>query len=315
MTETMKKWMSLLLCLLMVLGLGTAALAAEENPVGVVTGNLYGNDALGICVELPDNWRFLSDADLAAHMGYDSQYASREGLAALLEKESAVCGMFAVATNDPTWTANLMIQDLGIYRYLDEKTYLSYAKGDLAGALEPQGYTDVQVTETTFQMAGQEHAGAVLTAKLGTLEMYMIVVLAKGDRYIGSLTVASFSKEKTEEVLSYVKPLSEAGAPRVTTQGQANSGAGAADPQAAADAANEAQYNQAKEAMNEKYFYTAYKLFSELGGYKDAAEQAKFCQRPMPKTKQRYRNPSFKQEAIRLNQLPGLQGQRVRPHL
>ena len=74
--ETMKKWMSFLLAMLMLLGLGSAAVAAEKNPVGVIAGNTYYNEALGIYMTLPDNWRFLSDADLASQMGYDSKYAS-----------------------------------------------------------------------------------------------------------------------------------------------------------------------------------------------------------------------------------------------
>ena len=50
--ETMKKWLSFLLAMLMLLGLGSVAMAAEENAVGVIAGNTYYNEALGVCMTL-----------------------------------------------------------------------------------------------------------------------------------------------------------------------------------------------------------------------------------------------------------------------
>lgn len=287
--ETMKKWMSFLLAMLMLLGLGSAAVAAEENPVGVIAGNTYYNEALGIYMTLPDNWRFLSDADLASQMGYDSKYASREGLATLLSQNSAACGMYAVAS-DTASNANLMVQDLGIYRSLDEATYLDLAKDSLTGALESVGYTDIQLTPSSFQLAGKEHVGAVLTGKLGFMEMHMIVVLIKGDRYMGSLTAASTTREKAEAVLAYFQPLSaDTKVPEASSQ--ASSGAGDA----------KAQYAQAKEAFEKKMYYTAYKMFTALGKYEDAASLASKCKRPTPETGELSRNSDYKRKTVRLN--------------
>lgn len=287
--ETMKKWMSFLLAMLMLLGLGSAAVAAEENPVGVIAGNTYYNEALGIYMTLPDNWRFLSDVDLASQMGYDSKYASREGLATLLSQNSAACGMYAVAS-DTASNANLMVQDLGIYRSLDEATYLDLAKDSLTGALESVGYTDIQLTPSSFQLAGKEHVGAVLTGKLGFMEMHMIVVLIKGDRYMGSLTAASTTREKAEAVLAYFQPLSaDTKVPEASSQ--ASSGAGDA----------KAQYAQAKEAFEKKMYYTAYKMFTALGKYEDAASLASKCKRPTPETGELSRNSDYKRKTVRLN--------------
>ncbi len=285
--ETMKKWLSFLLAMLMLLGLGSVAMAAEENAVGVIAGNTYYNEALGVCMTLPDNWRFLSDADLASQMGYDSKYASREGLATLLSQNSAACGMYAVASDTAT-NANLMIQDLGIYRSLDEATYMDLAKDSLTGALESVGYTDIQLTKSSFQLAGKEHVGAVLTGKLGFMEMHMIVVLIKGDRYMGSLTAASTTREKAEAVLAYFQPLA-AGAN--IPAGQTSSGSNDA----------EAQYTAAKAAYENKLYYTAYKTFSALGNYKDAASQASKCKRSMPETGEMSRNSEYRRKTVRLN--------------
>ena len=291
----MKKWMSFLLAMLMLLGLGSVAVAAEENPVGVVADNTYYNEALGICMTLPDNWRFLSDADLAKQMGYDSKYASREGLATLLSQNSAVCGMYAVSS-DTTSNANLMVQDLGIYRSLDEATFLDLAKDGLTGALSSVGYTDIQMTQSSFQLAGKQHVGAVLTGKLGYIQMHMIVVLVKGDRYMGSLTVASTTKEKAESFLTYCQPLTaDTKVPEASGQ---TAGVGDA----------KAQYTKAKEAFENKLYYTAYKLFTALGNYEDAANLAAQCQRPTPETGEMSRNRDYRRQTVKIiinNELKG----------
>ncbi len=57
----MKKQISLLLCLLLMLGFGSVAVAKESDPTGVVEGATYTNAFFGIQIELPDSWRFLSD--------------------------------------------------------------------------------------------------------------------------------------------------------------------------------------------------------------------------------------------------------------
>lgn len=209
----MKKVLSLLLVLLLTLNMGAAAAAEEEkkDPIGTVENGVYTNEAFGFRMALPANWRFLSDAELAQQMGYPAEYASREGLASVMEQASGVCAMFASATDDTAWNANLMVQDLGAYSYLDEQTYLNYSKGELAGALQPQGFTNIQVTESSLRLADKEHAAAVLTADLGDFHMYMIVMIIKAQAgYMGTLTVAAGSQGKAEAVLGYFEPLDSA---------------------------------------------------------------------------------------------------------
>lgn len=308
-----KRWMSLLLALLMVLGIGATAMAAEENPVGVVSGNAYYNESLGIYMMLPGNWRFLSDAELAERMNYDAQFASREGLTTLLEQNSSVCAMYATSSDDVSWNANLMVQDLGVYRFLDERSYFDLAKDGLTGLLEPQGFTNIQLTQTTFHLAGQEHVGAVMTGNMGLIQMYMIIVLVKGDRYMGSLTVASLTKEKTEEVLNFFVPLTDATkkafADTSTTSSSSATSSSTASSQTSSGANDaQAQYAKAKAAFENKQYYTAYKLFTALGKYEDAASLASKCKRPTPDSGELSRNSDYKRKTCRLNVKNALKG-------
>lgn len=326
----MKKWISLLLALVMLMGIATTAMAAEtDDAVGTISGNVYNNSALGISMTLPANWRFLSDAELASQMGYASQYGSRQGLATLLSQTASACGMYATATDDAVWTAHLVVQDLGIYKSLDEQTLFDLTKEGISESLKGQGYTNIQLDKTTFQLAGKDHVGGVLTADLGFIQTHMIVVLVKGDRFMGSLTVASLTEDKAREVLGY---FSAATKTNKTTQTNTvhdqisaaiakedwetalkllDSDGGKTYPDYAnvrQNCFNQANYSKAKQAMENKYYYTAYTLFSQMGKYKDAASLAAKCKRPTPETGEMSRNSEYRRKTVKFlvkNELRG----------
>ena len=203
--------MGLLLAMLLVLGTISPVLAEDaSSPVGTVEENVYTNEVLGIRAVFPDDWRILSDQELASTMGYEEQYASREGLNRLLETESVVCGLYAAAKEGIRSNANLMIADLSDYAFLTEDAYISMIKDSLPNMLTSQGYTDVEATLQTFPLAGKEHAGAVLTGTVAGMRVHMAVILIKADRFIGSLSIATPSEEETNRIISVFEPLSSA---------------------------------------------------------------------------------------------------------
>ena len=106
----MKKWMSLLLALLLVLGMSSMAAAGTVNPLGEVANGEYVNDFFGLRVKLPDNWNFFSDEEVAKLMGYDARYADRDARASLLDSRPAVCGM--LASDGGNSKAVFMVEDL-----------------------------------------------------------------------------------------------------------------------------------------------------------------------------------------------------------
>lgn len=71
---------------------------------------------------------------------------------------------------------------------------------------------------------------------------------------------------------------------------------------------NHVNYAKAKLAMEDKLYYTAFKLLSEIGDYEDAASLATKCQQPTPGTGELYRNPEYSRQTCRQrfgNRLPG----------
>ena len=71
---------------------------------------------------------------------------------------------------------------------------------------------------------------------------------------------------------------------------------------------NHVNYAKAKKAMEDKYYYTAYTLFSQMGNYQDAASLASKCKRPTPDTGEMSRNSDYKRKTVKFylkNELKG----------
>lgn len=60
-------------------------------------------------------------------------------------------------------------------------------------------------------------------------------------------------------------------------------------------------YAAAKAAYSKEQYYTAYKYFTALGNWKDAASYAAKCPRSMPDTGEMYRNPRYNRKTVRIN--------------
>ncbi len=138
-------------------------------------------------------------------MGYDSAYASREGLFALLDEQGSACCMYAGSYVDLAASMNFMVEDLGDYQALSVETYRMLSRGNLAQALESQGFANVTVVERTFSVSGQELIGFAITGSIGDFTLYMVDVLMKVDQYMGVLTLASSSEESTNEAVGFLK--------------------------------------------------------------------------------------------------------------
>ena len=54
-----------------------------------------------------------------------------------------------------------------------------------------------------------------------------------------------------------------------------------------------ANYDKAKQFMEEKHYYKAYKLFTEMGDFLDAENLASLCKRPFPSTGEMFRNANY----------------------
>ena len=75
-----------------------------------------------------------------------------------------------------------------------------------------------------------------------------------------------------------------------------------------AECKNGIKYNEAVAALDEELNYTAYKLFHELGSYRDAASRAEACALPKPSTGEIYRNSAYGSSGCALKINPNTSG-------
>lgn len=198
----MKKWMSLLLALVLVLGMSSLTAAEESNPVGAMEGNVYVNDFFNFRVELPQTWRSLNDEELAQLIGAGNEYASREGLASLLSTKSAVCGLYAIAVDGTNSSIIFMIEDLRQNSYLTEQGYYDITKDMLSAQLTQAGATDVTKTQGTYMLMGQPHVGVQILGTIKDVQRQMTAIMLKADHYMGVITIGASSQEETDKVLA-----------------------------------------------------------------------------------------------------------------
>ncbi len=202
----LKKWGNLFLVLVIVLSLCFPAMA-EEDPIGEVDGNIYTNSVFGFQMVLPDNWHFLNDLELAQRMDYSVDYASREGLARLLKETTAACCMMATTEDDPNSTVHLMVQDLGLYRYLDEQTFFNAIKEGLSNALTSLGFADVKTSQQTFRLADKEYVVLDAEGTKNNITEHSLFMYFISDNVTGVLTIKSSSKENAMAILDFLQPL------------------------------------------------------------------------------------------------------------
>ena len=82
----MKKWLALLLAMMMVFALAACGNTdnkgndAKEFARGSWAENVYTNDSLGLTVTVPENWEIADDEELAKLMGLTVENLSGEGI-------------------------------------------------------------------------------------------------------------------------------------------------------------------------------------------------------------------------------------------
>ena len=209
----MKRWLSLLLALLMALSVGTVALAEELSPIGTWEGNVYTNELFDFVMELPDNWQVMTDAEIASSMGYGSLYGSREGLLRVLERRSYVRALTASKENAAGYTILFNVEDLRDRHSMSEEDYYALYRDTTEKSMLKAGFTDLEEAKGTLLVGDQEHVCVKVACRVSGQPAHVAIVLFKGDNYMGSLTISTHNEQETDEVLGYIQPVWEGFAP------------------------------------------------------------------------------------------------------
>ncbi len=206
----MKKGISLVLVMFLIMGLGCAAFAdGALDVVGTVEGQIYTSKTLRLKAEFPEDWILLSDEQIAAEMEFPEGYNTREGLAKLLEEYYGTCGLSAESTDGSRANLNLMIQDTFSPDILSEQDFYDVSVEALPETLTAQGYQNVTVSQGEFILKDAEgkpagtHVMAVVSAEIGDITLCEYTVFIKEDHYVGILNLIAPSAETADQMLGF----------------------------------------------------------------------------------------------------------------
>ena len=211
----MKKALCIALTLCMILALVPAAFA--ENDVeavemfGTKEGNVYTNKALGIRAEFPETWMVLSEEQSQQLMGSGMEALDNEKLAEMLEKNTAVIDLYAIAADNSGDNVNIQLQSLNALQdvLLSEEKIAKINADTLAEQMQGTGIEISATEQTTRSFAGSDHPCLHITLSVQGVPMYMDMVFLKVGTYFATVTSTSLSQERSGAVLDTFKALEE----------------------------------------------------------------------------------------------------------
>lgn len=225
----MKKWIALLLALVMLLSLAAcgkeaekpATPAATEAPVettqavnegrpvtlGRVENGVYTNDYIGIGCALDSAWTFKTAEELqelpnqVGELLQDTEYADaslRQFTDMMAENVDAMLNMNVQYTQ-------LTLQERLAYMSMDDEALVDMILEDrdsMAAAYAQAGIEDAVLEKTTVNFLGQDCCAIRTSATIQGYPYYMLQVFEYGlGRYGVTITFASFFEDNTASML------------------------------------------------------------------------------------------------------------------
>lgn len=198
----MKRLISLLLVLTVVLGLPLAACAADDFSVGVTEGQRYWNDTVGVGCTLGDEWYFYTEEEIAAQNGLAAGML-REDYAKMVAESGSMMDMLALNTETGT-SVNVTLQRLSLTDALliNEQKYAEISTESLTEALEQIGLENVGTSVDKVEFLGEKHPCVRVTGVMQGVDFFETLAIFKTGRTVCIVTVGCFQEDTSAEVLA-----------------------------------------------------------------------------------------------------------------
>ncbi len=205
----MKKTISLLLAMLLLLAMPMAAFAEDDSfAAGSIDENSYWNESLRLGCTLDDDWYFYTDEEILEVNGAAADLL-KDDLAEAVRESGQMMDMMAMnmETGD---NVNINLERLSLANSLmiDEETYVELSMEQLPTALEQMGLSDVTIEAGTIEFAGEEHACLRISGYMiidgleEPLSLYETMAIVKNGRTIIVITACSYWEDTTEDILA-----------------------------------------------------------------------------------------------------------------
>ena len=166
---------------------------------GVVSGNNYKNDYLGIDVTVPADWGFATDEEIAATFNITEELFDME-LEKALEENGGFCDVFA--SDDAGKNFNIILEKKNeLAKTLSKEQLQEAYRASFQQVKEL--YDDCTITETTFNIGGKETFGFNVSGKLYGQELYQSAFMIDCGDYLANVTVTGYTGNDTKEIISW----------------------------------------------------------------------------------------------------------------
>lgn len=215
----MKKWLALLLSLVMVFSL-TACGSTPDEPdpdegsgsqteekqfeSGKIDGDVYSSDVTGLKFTLDSDWVFLDDEGIEELTGMVQDMTDDEDLEEAMSQGASIYDMYATTTDGSGRTANITVENLGaLYgTILNESKYIDAVIDQLQPSFESMGATDVVVETAAYTIAGVEHSGIHCAFTLQGVSICEQMVCIKEGRYMYNITCVGTDEDAAAGVMA-----------------------------------------------------------------------------------------------------------------
>ena len=207
----MKRVSYLALALALVLNLTACSIGSKKFERGVVEGQTYTSQFLGLTCTAPAEFTYLSDEEIAQRNHLAAEAVESEELVKQmresLENGNQVQDMYLM-TADGLQTVNVMLVKVSAKgAAVDMAAFADMGKDQVVSAYQSMGMTDVEASRETVTFMGQQYEGICTSATYTDVPVTTVQVCMQVGNYVCVITFTSYVEDHTPEMMDFFSPL------------------------------------------------------------------------------------------------------------
>ena len=207
----MKRVSYLALALALVLSLTACSIGSKKFERGVVEGQTYTSQFLGLTCTAPAEYTYLNDQEIAQLNDLAADVVDSEELIKYmresLENGNQVQDMYLM-TADGLQTVNVMLVKVSAKgAAVDMAAFADMGKDQVVSAYQSMGMTDVEASRETVTFMGQQYEGICTSAAYMDVPVTTVQVCMQEGNYVCVITFTSYVEDHTPEMMDFFAPL------------------------------------------------------------------------------------------------------------
>ena len=207
----MKRVSYLALALALVLSLTACSIGSKKFERGVVEGQTYTSQFLGLTCTAPAEYTYLNDQEIAQLNDLTADVVDSEELVKQmresLENGNQVQDMYLM-TADGLQTVNVMLVKVSAKgAAVDMAAFADMGKDQVVSAYQSMGMTDVEASREPVTFMGQQYEGICTSATYTDVPVTTVQVCMQVDNYVCVITLTSYVEDRTSAMMDFFSPL------------------------------------------------------------------------------------------------------------